>query len=655
MRPHPPQKSFLSLVLSTLFVFACGPQSADLFEVDAAEGSESQPFSSAHATLLTFEFDGELRADAKVINVRALIDQQMLFTIGHLNGNKSVGRLDKIEISNIQIDRNHPEGARVTYHVKLPVAWGAKTNLPIDYNFVLPKLLDMRSVEAFTAKYKDTCVDFSAHDVDAGSIWYYYRPFRSGCRLDEADVVRFKASIAPSTENTTGKYPEYHKLWEDNALNVVAIFGKYEDNATDNTDAGIRAYNDFLRQVKSALAALSLTTVPAELPLSPGVTMPDVAFTAVMPDGRKVVVTALLVDNVRTAGVTFNNRYAELSTRADLVLYNGHAGLGANVRALSQKGRWVAGQYLMLFMNGCDTFAYVDGSLAQARAKVNPDDPTGTKYLDIITNAMPAYFHSGTPTSVGLIRALMRTEAPSTYEEIFKRIDPVQIVVVTGEEDNVFVPENGGSSGITQLPFTVKGIVAKGQEFRRTTPVLSAGRYIVTLKHDAQRPGGDADLYVRVGQAPTLSQYDCRPYQSGSNEQCVIEVTTQAQLHINVVGYSNGDSAFELSAVKENATTLPAGWAGMDESGVVAKGEEKRFITPALEAGRYVFNLTGTGDADLYVRVGNEATTTAYDCRPYKAGSTEQCVVTVGSASAVHVMVRGFATTSNFRLVGRAQ
>ena len=43
-------------------------------------------------------------------------------------------------------------------------------------------------------------------------------------------------------------------------------------------------------------------------------------------------------------------------------------------------------------MNGCDTFAYVDDALADIRQRLNPDDPTGTRYLDVLTNVMPSYF-----------------------------------------------------------------------------------------------------------------------------------------------------------------------------------------------------------------------------------------------------------------------
>src|SRR6185369_9381224 len=107
-------------------------------------------------------------------------------------------------------------------------------------------------------------------------------------------------------------------------------------------DAGVSAYNEFVAKVKSQLAGLSVTTTPATIPSAPGVGTPDIQFVATLPGGRSIQVNALLVDNVRTAGAAFDARYAELSTRADLIAYNGHAGLGSNVRALSSKGSWVA-------------------------------------------------------------------------------------------------------------------------------------------------------------------------------------------------------------------------------------------------------------------------------------------------------------------------
>jgi hypothetical protein len=73
--------------------------------------------------------------------------------------------------------------------------------------------------------------------------------------------------------------------------------------------------------------------------------------------------------HVGEGGPVFEDRYNELSTDADVIVYNGHAGLGQNVRKLATMGRFKSGKYQIFYMNGCDTFAYVDGSLAEAQAR----------------------------------------------------------------------------------------------------------------------------------------------------------------------------------------------------------------------------------------------------------------------------------------------
>src|SRR6185503_6420047 len=127
---------------------------------------------------------------------------------------------------------------------------------------------------------------------------------------------------------------------------------------------------------------------PATLASSPGVSAPDIEFNATLPGGKTIHVVALLTDNVRVglSQTAFRTRYENLSTRADYIVYNGHAGLGANVRAMASAGKWVQGQYVIIQLNGCDTFAYVDDALNRAHMLVNPDDTTGYKYLDLVNN-----------------------------------------------------------------------------------------------------------------------------------------------------------------------------------------------------------------------------------------------------------------------------
>ena len=49
---------------------------------------------------------------------------------------------------------------------------------------------------------------------------------------------------------------------------------------------------------------------------------------------------------------------------------------------------------------------------------------------------------------------------------------------------------------------------------------------------------GDADLYVKLGSAPTTSSYNCRPYLTGNNETCTFNAPTAGTYYINVRAYS---------------------------------------------------------------------------------------------------------------------
>ena len=165
----------------------------------------------------------------------------------------------------------------------------------------------------------------------------------------------------------------FNEIAEKGNATIATVAGPI-GNALLATAAGlfaaipaVVAYNAFVASMKTELSRYAVTSTPATVPSSPGVSVTDIEWNATLPDGKKIKVNAMLTDNVRTALNTsaFRTKYEGLSTRADFIVYNGHAGLGANVRALSRSGKWVAGQYLIMFENGCDTFAYVDGSLAE--------------------------------------------------------------------------------------------------------------------------------------------------------------------------------------------------------------------------------------------------------------------------------------------------
>jgi vibriolysin len=65
-----------------------------------------------------------------------------------------------------------------------------------------------------------------------------------------------------------------------------------------------------------------------------------------------------------------------------------------------------------------------------------------------------------------------------------------------------------------------------------------------------------------------------------------------------------------------------------------------------------VFNISGgTGDADLYVRLGSAPTTTSYTCRPYTGGNAETCTIANPAAGSVYYTnVRAYRAYSGVTL-----
>ena len=72
---------------------------------------------------------------------------------------------------------------------------------------------------------------------------------------------------------------------------------------------------------------------------------------------------------------------------------------------------------------------------------INLDDPFGTRHVDLVVNAMPAYFYLMPRAAYAVFDGLLKYENPVTYEAMFEDVDESQLVLVVGESDNVFEPD----------------------------------------------------------------------------------------------------------------------------------------------------------------------------------------------------------------------
>ncbi|NUZ11875.1 S8 family serine peptidase [Pseudoalteromonas sp. McH1-7] len=93
---------------------------------------------------------------------------------------------------------------------------------------------------------------------------------------------------------------------------------------------------------------------------------------------------------------------------------------------------------------------------------------------------------------------------------------------------------------------------------------------------------------------------------------------------------------------------------GVAKTGLSGSASSSQYFTFEVPADKTNVTFTmsgGTGDADLYVKLGSQPTTASYDCRPYESGNAETCSFDAPQAGTYHVMINGYQAYSGVSLV----
>jgi hypothetical protein len=98
-------------------------------------------------------------------------------------------------------------------------------------------------------------------------------------------------------------------------------------------------------------------------------------------------------------------------------------------------------------------------------------------------------------------------------------------------------------------------------------------------------------------------------------------------------------------------TTLQNGVAVPNLSGSQGTQQYFRITVPAGQSRLTVSTTGGTGDADLYVRVGQLPATNAADCSSIESTTVETCTITNPAAGDWFILLRGFTSFSGVSLV----
>ena len=382
--------------------------------------AEQPEDSSPHAHMLEASFsEGEIVSPSE--NTEDIEDQvrrQLRYLIGTLNGYQGGAAINSTLDVSVGEREILPSGLyRFSYTASVLLAWNRSYGLPTRRTFLLPSRADDAGLRDFYRAYQH-CKE-EADYREWNDFFYYYRP--QSCRISERDplVVGLDANLSLSQKSVSQRSPEFELIWKDNQLRTIAIFG---DSGT--RFSGVSQFYQYLRKWFGRPAS-------DQYEYYSGFRVRNQEYSTHL--GQVVVETfELYGEHIHQLSDTFDLRYEQSSVLADYVAYNGHSGYGKNIAKLSSIGKFTAGQYKLFYLNGCDTFSYFNSDLIQRHQSLNPNFGP-TKYIDVITTAMPSYFKEMAYGSARILWALANQK--ENYEVILRNIRN-GIPLVIGDEDN---------------------------------------------------------------------------------------------------------------------------------------------------------------------------------------------------------------------------
>lgn len=399
------------------------------------EPAQESDLTSKSHTFYDLTFSGSVVADQTddAEEIKKSVVTQLFYMSGELDKvHGGHGRFGFVELENVVSEPVDDELSEVRYEATLQIALPKYKAAPESYRVVVPKRVDDTGLREFNNKYSGTC---GKAKYGSDSLWYDFEPVTTACEMDAGDILDTEAAVAASDFVNETRYPEYDRFWEDGEFRAVIVHGTDSSWSKDPDDIGVAQYIEFQEILARELPGAEITLGDSSSDIYEDWQLEARIET---PDGgeAKIVVNLLLTASLKSIGSTFDERFDEVTAKADLIMYGGHSGLSKNIKALAAKGVVEAGRYQVFFIDGCSTFAYLDSTLVDRRIEVNgPEvDPSGTKFLDVIINAQPVPWYSGADNLWHILDHM--TGGESTFYDVISTMSQAGSPVVTGEEDN---------------------------------------------------------------------------------------------------------------------------------------------------------------------------------------------------------------------------
>jgi Zn-dependent metalloprotease len=176
---------------------------------------------------------------------------------------------------------------------------------------------------------------------------------------------------------------------------------------------------------------------------------------------------------------------------------------------------------------------------------------------------------------------------------------------------------------------------------------------------------GDGDLYVQRTTDPTTTSYLAKSDGSTNAETILIASPVAGSYHLLANAYAAVSGA-SVVATYQTGTPPPAGCtpsatvlcSGTAVTGITLAASASKTYTIVVPAGKtsLKFNLSGgTGDGDIYAKLGAAPTATVYDKKSDGSTNTETITFTAPVAGTYYVMVKAYAAVSGATLLATIQ
>ncbi|MBI4403362.1 MAG: hypothetical protein HY537_04335 [Deltaproteobacteria bacterium] len=335
--------------------------------------------------------------------VREQICQQLHFAIGQLNATSSapaLGSTLKIELNDVK-----PAGEdlhRIEYRATFLVGLGNAHPLSQSVELIIPGRADSEGIQQFYATYVKSCG--LAYEEGVDTFFFYFRPDKPTCtvRTDPQApfIVRIPMSLAPIAFSVPHVVPRYETVWADRTLRATLYFEKTHPKLPSGGDEFYtlltQAYGTPLRTSTVDYGDFKFVR----------------AFFKTLPGNLDVSIFNITKGNAKTLGR--GKRFLRFLYRSmrhsDLIAYNGHSGYGKKVRNFAELvSHYSSNRYKLVYLNGCDTFSYINNSLFKSRTQ-----------MDVITTGLAAYVTQMPAYSLQLIQSLI--EKKDKFDELLAKI-----------------------------------------------------------------------------------------------------------------------------------------------------------------------------------------------------------------------------------------